>query len=222
VNILKLFPTKPSAPKQVLSVVATPNAALAPSEPASLEDILITGKLRSRRYKRLSSRDGTLTLHTIARTMATSPNELLDRLLQLALELCGAGTAGLSLLETNLEGEQLFRWTNLAGILRKHLGDSTPRHFSPCGVTLELNAPQLFAYPARHYQYFNALDSTIVEALVVPVYVGDETPGTIWIMSHDQEVKFDSEDARTMVGLAEFACCGLRLTRSCGARRTAC
>jgi diguanylate cyclase (GGDEF)-like protein/PAS domain S-box-containing protein len=222
VNILKSFQRVSRHPKQVLSVVATPSGAPAPSEPASLEDILITEKLKSRRYRRLSSREGTLTLHTIARTMAASPDELMDRLLQLALELCGAGTAGLSLLETNLEGEQLLRWTNLAGILRKNLGDSTPRSFSPCGVTLDCNAPQLFAYPARHFQYFNSLDFTIVEALVVPVYVGDQAPGTIWIMSHDQEVKFDSEDVRTMTGLAEFACCGLRLTRSCEPHRAAC
>ncbi len=128
--------------------------------------------------------------------MTTAPNTLIDTLLRLALELCSAGTAGLSLLETTAEGEQVFRWSNVAGALDKHVGGNTPRDFSPCGVTMDSNAPQLFTLPARRFQYFNGLDFTIVEALVIPVYLGTETPGTIWIVSHDDEIKFDSEDAR--------------------------
>jgi signal transduction histidine kinase len=146
---------------------------------------------------------------------------LIDTLLRTSLELCSAGTAGLSLLETPAEGEQIFRWTNVAGALGKQLGGTTPRHFSPCGVTLDRNAPQLFNYPGRLFQYFNGFDFTIVEALVMPVDLGGERPGTIWILSHDEEVKFDSEDARIMTGLAEFTACALRLTRQSETRRTA-
>jgi signal transduction histidine kinase len=162
-----------------------------------------------------------MALYALARTMATSPNELIDELLRMALDLCSAGTAGLSLLEKTAEGEQVFRWTNLAGALSKHIGGSTPRDFSPCGTTLDRNAPQLFAYPGHRFQYFNGLDCTIVEALVIPVYLGEETPGTIWIVSHDEEVKFDCEDVRIMTGLAEFTCCALRLMRSSVAQKAA-
>jgi signal transduction histidine kinase len=191
------------------------------SEPARLEDILITEKLKSRRRRKPNSHAENVALHALARVMATAPNELIDTLLRTALELCSAGTAGLSLLETPADGEQIFRWTNLAGALRKHLGGSTPRNFSPCGATLDIHAAQLFTYPGRRFQYFNGLDFTIVEALVIPVDLGDETPGTIWIVSHDDEVKFDSEDARIMAGLAEFTACALRLTRLSETRRTA-
>jgi signal transduction histidine kinase len=190
-------------------------AATAPSEPPSLEDILVTYKLKSRRQRRLNSRDEVQALHALAKVMASSPIQLIDKLLEVALELCSAGTAGLSLLETPAEGEQVFRWTHLAGALRKHVGDSTPRNFSPCGVVLERKALQLFAYPGRRFQYLNGLDSTIVEALVIPVYLGDKIPGTIWVVSHDEELKFDSEDVRIMTGLAEFAGCAIRLIRSC-------
>jgi signal transduction histidine kinase len=190
-------------------------AVVAPSEPARLEDILVTYKLKSRRQRRLNSRDEVQALHSLAKVMASSPIQLIDKVLEAALELCSAGTAGLSLLETSSEGEQIFRWTHLAGGLRKHVGDSTPRNFSPCGVILERNALQLFAYPGRRFQYLNGLDFTIVEALVIPVYLGDKIPGTIWIVSHDEELKFDSEDARIMTGLAEFAGCAIRLIRSC-------
>jgi signal transduction histidine kinase len=195
--------------------VSQRQTAATPSEPVRLEDILVTYKLKSRRQRRLDSRDEVQALHALAKAMESSPIQLIDKLLEVARELCSAGTAGLSLLETPSEGEQVFRWTHLAGALRKHVGDSTLRNFSPCGVVLERKALQLFAYPGRRFQYLNGLDFPIVEALVIPVYLGDSIPGTLWVVSHDEELKFDSEDVRIMTGLAEFAGCALRLIRSC-------
>jgi signal transduction histidine kinase len=190
-------------------------ASMSASEPARLEDILVTHKLKSHRRRRPNSSDEIVTLYTLAKVMASSPIELVDKLLEAALELCSAGTAGLSVLETTLEGEQVFRWTHVAGLLSEHVGDSTQRNFSPCGTTLDRKSPQLFAYPGRRFQYLNGLDFTMVEALVVPVYLGDKIPGTIWVVSHDEELKFDCGDVRVMTGLAEFAGCALRLMRSC-------
>jgi signal transduction histidine kinase len=191
------------------------------SQPAHLEDILITEKLKSRRRRKPNAHAENAVMQGLARVMASAPNDLIDTLLRTALELCSAGTAGLSLLETPPQGDAIFRWTNLAGALSKHLGGTTPRDFSPCGVTLDRSAPQLFAYPARRFQYFNDLDFTIVEALVIPVDLGGEVPGTIWVVSHDDEVKFDSEDARIMIGLADFTSCALRMTRLSETRQTA-
>ncbi len=196
-------------------------AVAAPSESATLEEILVTYKLHSRRRRKQNAREENIALRDLANVMATSPAKLIDTLLEAALELCTAGTAGLSVLETNAEGEQIFRWTNLAGVLRKHIGGTTPRNFSPCGVTLDRNAPQLFYYPGNRFQYFNGLNSPIVEVLVIPVYLGENTPATIWIVSHDEEVKFDSEDVRIMTGLAEFTSCALRLIRASETQQTA-
>ncbi len=191
------------------------------SQPARLEDILITEKLKSRRRRKPNAHAENAAMQGLARVMASAPNDLIDTLLRTALELCSAGSAGLSLLETPPQGDAIFRWTNLAGSLSKHLGGTTPRNFSPCGVTLDRSAPQLFAYPGRRFQYFDGLDFTIVEALVIPVDLGGEVPGTIWIVSHDDEVKFDSEDARIMIGLADFTSCALRMTRLSERRQTA-
>jgi signal transduction histidine kinase len=209
--------------RQAVREVRAAERRLAPTigEPARLEDILITHKLKSRRRRKPNSHAENVALHALARVMATAPNELIDTLLRTALELCSAGTAGLSLLETPAHGDQIFRWTNLAGSLSKHRGGTTPRNFSPCGTAMDCNAAQLFTYPARRFQYFNGMDFTIVEALVIPVDLGGEIPGTLWIVSHDDEVKFDSEDARIMAGLAEFTACALRLTRLSETRRTA-
>jgi signal transduction histidine kinase len=181
-------------------------------EPAPLDDILVTQKLRSRRHRKPNSYQENLALHSLARVMANSPDKLIDTLLEIALELCCAGSAGLSLMEILPDGEQVFRWTNLAGQVKSFIGGSTPRNFSPSGVTLDRDAPQLFAHPERRFQYLEKANLPFVEALVIPVYLGDQRPGTIWILSHDDECRFDSEDVRLMTGLAEFTAGALRLS----------
>jgi signal transduction histidine kinase len=220
-NIPKLLHRSSGRRAARLSRLSERRAEAAPSEPARLEDILITEKLKSRRRRKANSHYENVAVYALARVMATAPDELVDTLLRMALELCSAGSAGLSLVETTPEGAQVFRWTNLAGTLSKYVGGSTPRDFSPCGTTLDRNAPQLFAYPSHRFQYLDKVETPIVEALVIPIYIGDERPGTIWIVSHDGEVKFDSEDVRIMTGLAEFTSCALRLTHAFEGERQA-
>ena len=45
----------------------------------------------------------------------------------------------------------------------------------------------------------------IDEGLLLPFYVDGEGVGTIWVIAHDQSVRFDSEDVRVMTSLASFA-----------------
>ncbi len=188
--------------------------APAPFLTASLDDILITEDLASRPRRKPNLVAESAALRTLARVMAVDPGQLLDTLLEISLNLCGAGTAGLSVLEHDSEGEKVFRWTNLAGALKGAVGGCTPRNFSPCGVTLDRNAPQLFSYPGRHFTYFQGVEPPIVEGLVVPlVPLATDPLGTIWIVSHDERHRFDAEDVRIMTTLAEFTSSSLRLAR---------
>jgi RNA polymerase sigma factor (sigma-70 family) len=200
--------------KKALSNSNLTNSPGPASVAATLESILITEQLHSRSCRERRAEQEAESLRTLARVIAASPQDLVDAFLKIPLDLCRAGTAGLSLLETNASGEQVFRWTNLSGKLSNCVGGTTPRNFSPCGVTLDRNSPQLFSYPARYFQYFNQVDVPIVEGLVIPFYAGPKTEGTIWIVSHDEQSRFDSEDARIMTSLAEFTGCALHLTRS--------
>ena len=78
---------------------------------ANLHDVLITSKLMSRR-RRPNAEAENAALRTLARVMAEKPNELLDVLLKVALDLCEAGTAGLSVLDvrgTGLSVDEPFR-----------------------------------------------------------------------------------------------------------------
>jgi len=201
---------------------AAAQPALSSSFPVGLEEILVTDKLRTRTRRKPNLQAEGNALRVLAGRLATEPNQLVDTLLEMALELCHAGTSGLSVLETAKDGNQLFRWTNLAGALRKFVGGSTPRNFSPCGVCLDRNSPQLFAYPARRFQYLSeAVDVPIVEALVIPIPFRDGSPATIWILSHTEEVEFDEEDVRIMTELADFTGCALGLIRSLEAEQEA-
>ena len=201
---------------------AAAQPALSSSFPVGLEEILVTDKLRTRTRRKPNLQGEGNALRVLAGRLATEPNQLVDTLLEMALELCHAGTSGLSVLETAKDGNQLFRWTNLAGALRKFVGGSTPRNFSPCGVCLDRNSPQLFAHPARRFQYLSeAVDVPIVEALVIPIPFRDGSPATIWILSHTEEVEFDEEDVRIMTDLADFTGCALGLIRSLEAEQEA-
>jgi signal transduction histidine kinase len=209
-----IFRRSPPGPEPCFSGQDRPPAT-------AVDEILITDKLKYRRRRRADPRQENIALLNLAKVMVNSPNELIDTLLRMAMQLCKAGTAGLSILESLENGEQVFRWVNLAGAFSNKIGRTTPRHFSPCGLTLDCDAPQLFKYPGNYFQYLNGVDSQIVEALVLPIHLGAQKPGTIWIVSFDEKIKFDAEDVRIMAVLAEFTACALRLTGSLQADRTA-
>jgi signal transduction histidine kinase len=184
-----------------------------------LKDILITDELPLRGYREPNWKQQSIGLGMLARVVATTPERLVDTLLGLALELCGAETSGLSMLETATGGEQLFRWTNLAGKLGSHIGGTTPRDFSPCGVCTDNASAQLFSHPEHYFTYFAEVDVPFVEALVIPVHVGGTIPGTIWILSHTEGKGFDAEDVRIMTELADFTGCALGLLQTAAALR---
>ena len=182
------------------------------SEHANLEEIVITEALARRAPRQPDLQAEVDAYHALARQMANQPQALLQALMQTAVRLCRAGTAGVSLLEPTADGEEVFRWVALAGVYEEHVGGTTPRDFSPCGTCLDRNSPQLYSYPARRFTYFNKVSPPIVEALVIPFGVERPILGTIWIVSHDDFRKFDSEDVRVMTGLADFTATALRLS----------
>lgn len=179
-------------------------------ESIRLDDILITDELTRR-----SPRDPDLlaenqALRSLTHTLLHDPEVMLQRLVDLAVDLCNVrpATAGVSLLETAGEGEgeeeAVFRWVALSGTLADHVGGCTPGNFSLCGVCLEQRAPVLFSHPEHYFTYFQAANTPFVEGLVLPLIADSQALGTIWIVTHDEGRQFDSEDVRLMTGLADF------------------
>lgn len=157
-------------------------------------------------------------LHALADLMPQGYSAVLKQLAQLAVGLCGAGTGGISMLEAGNDGHQFFRWQALAGELAAHEGGTTPGDWSPCGECLKAGKAMLYAYPGRFFTYFQNVDSVIVEGLVIPMYADGQAVGTIWIVSHNRDRKFDAEDVRVMTSLGSFVTAALRLSLRQGSR----
>lgn len=185
-----------------------------PRPGVQLNDILITAELAKRAYREPNWKAQSIAFSTLAQIMANNPERLVDALLKTALQLCGAETSGLSMLETMSGNQQLFRWTNVAGTLKFRAGGTTPRNFSPCGVCTDKASAQLFSHPERYFTYFEAVNVPFVEALVIPVRAGSTIQGTMWILSHTEGKGFDAEDVRIMSDLADFTGCALGLMQA--------
>src|ERR1700678_2343171 len=169
-----------------------------------LESVICTLELNRRHPREPDFEAMTGALVTLARTMAASPERTLQQLVDTALTLCRAQSAGISLLEEE-NGKKIFRWHALAGEYAPHQWGTTPRNFSPCGTVLDTNQVQLMSHLDRHFRYFADVKPSIAEALLVPFHAGGEAVGTVWVISHDQTRKFDREDARMLTTLGEFA-----------------
>lgn len=176
----------------------------------NLDDVLVTAALAQRLPRTPNLQAETEALHALARQLAQQSQTMLEKLVTVAKELCQAGTAGVSLLELTADGEEIFCWSALAGALAGYEGGTTPRNFSPCGICLDRQAPQLYSYPERYFTYFQCAKPTIVEGLVIPLMGATQPLGTIWIVSHDEARQFDAEDVRLMISLADFTAAALQ------------
>ncbi|KAF3890086.1 MULTISPECIES: PAS domain S-box protein [Nostocales] len=176
----------------------------------SLDDILMTAALAERSPRTPNLQAEIQSLHLLTRQLAEQPQMMLQALVSAAKELCLAGTAGVSLLEVTHDGEEIFRWSALAGALASYEGETTPKNFSPCGICLDRQAPQLYSYPERYFPYLKIAKPIIVEGLVIPLMNANQPLGTIWIVSHDEARRFDAEDVRIMTSLADFTSAALQ------------
>jgi PAS domain S-box-containing protein len=121
-----------------------------------------------------------------------------------AVEVCGADSAGVSILEPGGTAG-VFRWHAIAGQFASNIGGTMPREASPCGVVLDRDVPLLFSYPERHFDYGMAIDPPVVEGLLVPFHTEAKPVGTVWVIAHTPSRKFDAEDQRLLTGLSRFA-----------------
>jgi two-component sensor histidine kinase len=176
-------------------------------------DVFITEELYRRTPKQTDYLQEKLALQDLARQMIDSPAEVLPHLVDLAMELSGGTSGGVSLYEAHpVPG--VFRWHFLRGKLMPFNGATTPRNDSPCGVCLDRSAPLLSRSPERAYTWLADANITVPEVLLVPLYVAGSLPlGTLWITSED-EGHFDSGHARVMTELAAFVGIALHMLRT--------
>ncbi len=147
-------------------------------------------------------------MERLATTLVEDPDRILQQLVECAVDLCGADTAGVSVLDRSPDHEDRFRWVATAGRFERYVNALTPIQPSACGVALERNRPQTFTVDETHFLLNNIESSPITDGLLIPWHCG-ETHGTIWIAAHGRTEAFDLEDLKLMTALARFASLGV-------------
>ena len=174
--------------------------------PAS--DVIVTELLRHRTPRVPDYKAESEALTRLAKTFAAEPSLVAQRLVDLALHLTDAHSAGLSLEEV-VDGQTRFRWVATAGEFSRYVDGTMRRDFSPCQEVVDRDEAVLMREPARVYADIVALHAPIQEALLAPFHVDGIPVGTVWLLSHDPKRQFDSEDLRTIERLAEMAAIAL-------------
>jgi two-component sensor histidine kinase len=178
-----------------------------------LGDVLITHELAGRE-RRLSDPEREIEAYCrLAEDVVHQPNEVLQRIAPLACDLCAAGSAGISVPASDVEGDALLSWSAVAGTLAGQENASAERGASPEGLCLELREPVLLREPGRVFAHLNGLPAPIVEMLVVPIGEGSRPPvGALWVAAHGGEAAFDGRVLDVLRRLAHFTALALHIT----------
>jgi two-component sensor histidine kinase len=180
---------------------------------ALFSEVYVTDELSKRPVAGADFRREKLAIQELAARMLDNPDEVLPRFVELAMEMAGGCSSGLSLFEQG-SSPGVFRWQYLCGSLKTFEGATTPRNYSPCGVTLDRAGPVLTRHSERAYSWIADTKVVLPEVLLVPLYIGGSEPlGTLWIVS-DVEGHFTSEHARMATELATFVGIALHVQRT--------
>jgi two-component system CheB/CheR fusion protein len=169
-----------------------------------LAGVLITGQLSTRMSRAPDYKAESEALSLLGREMADNPHGVMQKLAELVLELCGADSSGVSILEPD-GAVGIFRVQAAAGALAPTLGGTIPRATSPCGIVLERNELLLFRDAGRHFAALHDISPRVYEILLAPWTTDGQAVGTVWAIGHSPDMHFDREDARLLQSLARFA-----------------
>jgi signal transduction histidine kinase len=165
--------------------------------------------------RRLHTRDVAIQaegMQRLARAFVEKPDTILQELVNAAVELCGADSAGISIEKEGGSDKEFYHWVATAGQYSDFLNAILPRYPSACGLCLERGQAQHFRVGQRFFDIMGIEAPLVTDGILLPWEV-DRTRGTIFVMAHGRTEAFDGEDARLMQLLAEFAAMGFRQQR---------
>jgi hypothetical protein len=151
-------------------------------------------------------------MERVAHAFVETPDTILQELVNAAIELCGAESAGISIEREDKTDENYYQWVATAGEYAGFLNAVLPRYPSACSLCIERSTPQLFRVTKRFFDLMQVDAAIVTDGILIPWQM-DETRGTIWIMAHGRAEAFDSGDVRMMQVLANFAAMGVRQQR---------
>ena len=151
-------------------------------------------------------------MRRLTRAFVEHPDTLLQELVNAAIDMCGAESAGISIQNTKADGETFYHWVATGGKYASFLDAILPSTPSACGQCIERGRPQIFRVTQRFFDIMGVDAPVVTDGVLIPWQVED-THGTIWIMAHEREQAFDQEDCRMMELLASFAAMAVRQRR---------
>lgn len=174
-----------------------------------LRDLLEDPEFPYRAKKIRNPKRESAALLRLGQVFAESPETILQVLVDIAVEFCGADSAGISLEESDSAGEQRFRWVAIAGSFAQYVDGTTPRFFSPCGTCLSSGRAQLYRVTKPYYDFLGVTAEPITDGMLIP-WVSEKMRGTIWAVSHRSRETFDSNDYELLDTLADFVSLAVR------------
>jgi hypothetical protein len=174
-----------------------------------LRDLLTDEDFRLRRSKFHDVEKQSRCFRRLTEAAGKDPQNILQELVDTAIEVCGADSAGISLEEPETLG---FRWVAVAGSFSKYLNGRTDRYNSPCGKCLDSCRPQLYRVTQPFYDLIGVSAEPITDGVLIPWMSGCQR-GTLWAVSHSAAEAFDREDFAILSYLAEFSSEILRYQR---------
>jgi hypothetical protein len=151
-------------------------------------------------------------MQRLVRALLDTNKSILQELVNLAVELCGADSAALSVEQPNAPDSGCYRWIATAGACTPFHNADLPRYPSACGVSLERGGPQQFRFHQRFYDIIGIEAPLVTDGIVLPWHM-DDIRGTLFIMAHTREQAFDLGDCQRMELLADFASLAIRQRR---------
>lgn len=169
--------------------------------------------LRSRPSREPDYKSENEAVRRLTEEMAERPDKVLRILCEQILAVCGAESAGVSLLKT-IDAESDFYWPAICGVWAPFEGGGMPRSASPGGFTLAYNQPLIFHDVEKQFPAAAGVEPRIAEILLAPFRVNGVPIGTIWAIMHSDAKRFDGEDRRLLESLARFAGVAYQMTKA--------
>lgn len=165
--------------------------------------------------RRLHVRDTVLHMdgmHRLARAFVERPETMLQELVEVAVDVCGADSAGISVVKDDATDKEYFRWVATAGQYSSFTNAFLPVYPSACSICLERGRPQQFRVRQEFFDLLGIKAPLVTDGILLPWRTGG-TRGTIFVMAHGRTEAFDRDDCMRMEVLADFAAMGVRQQR---------
>jgi GAF domain-containing protein len=151
-------------------------------------------------------------IQRIAHALVQRPETILQTLVDTAVALCGADSAGISIQREDATESEFYHWVATAGEYSGFFNATLPKEPSACGICLQRGRPQHFRVHERFFDILGTSAPLVTDGILLP-WSADGAQGTIFVMAHSRAEAFDLEDVRLMQTLADFAALGIRQQR---------